>query len=126
MPPITIISLENADDALRQQAGNLLSAAFQPNWPEAWSTPEEGREEIDELLEEGALILGAIDETGHLLGWIGGIDQYDGPTWELHPLAVDPRVQGQGIGRLLVEALEKQLVERGAITLYLGSDDVSG
>ena len=65
----------------------------------------------------------AIDESGTVLGWIGGIRQYDGNVWELHPLVVKPGYQGQGIGRALVTDLEEQVRERGGLTLWLGTDD---
>jgi aminoglycoside 6'-N-acetyltransferase I len=64
-----------------------------------------------------------IDEAGTVLGWVGGIRQYDGHVWELHPLVVRPDCQRQGIGRMLVADLEAQVRERGAVTLWLGSDD---
>ena len=58
-----------------------------------------------------------------VLGWIGGIRQYDGNVWELHPLVVKPSYQGQGIGRALVTDLEEQVRQRGGLTLWLGTDD---
>jgi aminoglycoside 6'-N-acetyltransferase I len=54
---------------------------------------------------------------------IGGISQYDGLVWELHPLAVQPKLQGKGIGRMLVEDFEMQVHLRGGLTVTLGSDD---
>ena len=60
---------------------------------------------------------------GNLLGIIGGIPGYDGNVWELHPLAVQPSQQGQGIGRALVEDFEEQVRVKGGLTITLGSDD---
>ena len=65
----------------------------------------------------------ALDEEGNLSGIIGGIPQYDGHVWELHPLAVQPAIHGQGIGRALVEDFEEQVRSRGGLTITLGSDD---
>ncbi len=65
----------------------------------------------------------AVDENGDLLGIIGGIPGYDGHVWELHPLAVQPSLQGQGIGRALVEDFEEQVRSKGGLTITLGSDD---
>jgi aminoglycoside 6'-N-acetyltransferase I len=44
----------------------------------------------------------------------------------LYPLAVHPDYRERGIGRALVNDLETQVRERGAITLYLGTDDTAG
>ena len=66
---------------------------------------------------------GCARRDGTLLGWVGGIPEYDGNVWELHPLVVAPGRQGQGIGRALVVDLEQQVRERGALTLWLGTDD---
>ena len=65
--------------------------------------------EVHEMLEAERICRVAIDEQGNLLGIIGGIPQYDGHVWELHPLAVQPNMQGKGIGRALVEDFEEQV-----------------
>jgi aminoglycoside 6'-N-acetyltransferase I len=78
------------------------------------------------MLEAERICRAAIDEQGNLLGMIGGIPGYDGNVWELHPLAVQPDLQGQGIGRALVEDLEEQVRLRGGLTITLGSDDEDG
>ncbi len=67
-----------------------------------------------------------VDEKGNLLGLIGGIPGYDGNVWELHPLAVQPSLQGRGIGRALVEDFEEQVRWKGGLTITLGSDDEDG
>ncbi|MEO0986985.1 MAG: GNAT family N-acetyltransferase, partial [Cyanobacteria bacterium J06639_14] len=67
-----------------------------------------------------------LSDVGQVLGWIGGICQYDVHGWELHPLVVSPDYQRQGIGRRLVADLEIQVGQRGGTTLYLGTDDETG
>ena len=59
-----------------------------------------------------------------VLGWIGGINEYNGKAWELHPLVVNPEYHGNGIGQALVADLEEKVKERGGITIYLGTDDL--
>jgi aminoglycoside 6'-N-acetyltransferase I len=44
-------------------------------------------------------------------------------VWELHSLVVRPDLQRRGIGRALVGDLEARVKERGALTLWLGTDD---
>ena len=121
-----IINLSSANDLLIQQAAHLLVDAFREHWPDAWPTLEEGLKEVHEMLESERVCRAAMDEKGNLLGIIGGIPGYDGHVWELHPLAVQPSMQGQGIGRALVEDFEEQVRSRGALTITLGSDDEDG
>jgi aminoglycoside 6'-N-acetyltransferase I len=58
-----------------------------------------------------------------VIGWVGGIRQYDGQVWELHPLAVSAAARGQGVARALVKDLEAIVKARGGVTLWLGTDD---
>ena len=118
-----IITLTKENDALVQQAAQLLMDAFREHWVDAWPTLEEGLQEVHEMLESERICRAAIDEDNSLLGVIGGIPQYDGHVWELHPLAVQPSMQDRGIGKLLVEDLEQQVHLRGGLTITLGSDD---
>jgi aminoglycoside 6'-N-acetyltransferase I len=80
-------------------------------------------EEATEWFGEGKIVRAAVDDEGNLLGIIGGIPQYDGHVWELHPLAVQPNIQGKGVGKALVEDFEEQVRARGGLTIMLGSDD---
>jgi aminoglycoside 6'-N-acetyltransferase I len=121
---LTTLSPDN--DRLIQQAAQLLVDAFRAHWPDAWPTLEEGSKEVGEMLETGRICRVAVDEKGNLLGIIGGIPGYDGNVWELHPLAVQPSLQGQGIGRALVTDLEAQVRSRGGLTITLGTDDEDG
>ena len=120
---MNIISLQPDNERIIQQAAQLLLDAFRDHWPEAWPTLEEGLEEVNEMLQSERICRVAIDEQGNLLGIIGGISQYGGHVWELHPLAVEPNMQGKGIGRALVEDFEEQVRSKGGLTITLGSDD---
>lgn len=120
---MNIIPLIPDNDRLIQQAAQLLVDAFREHWPEAWPTLEEGLQEVREMLENGRICRIAIDESRDLLGIIGGISQYDGNVWELHPLAVQPALQGRGVGRRLVEDFEQQVRSKGGLTITLGTDD---
>ena len=118
-----IISLSPSNTDLIQQAAQLLVDAFREHWHDAWPTLEEGLEEVHEMLERERICRVAVDEQENLLGMIGGIPGYDGNVWELHPLAVKPSLQGQGIGRALVEDFEEHVRLKGGLTITLGSDD---
>jgi aminoglycoside 6'-N-acetyltransferase I len=118
-----IVTLTKEDSILIQQAAQLLVDAFREHWPDAWPTLNDGLKEVHEMLDEERICRAVIDENENLLGIIGGIPEYDGHVWELHPLAVRSDVQGQGIGKTLVEDLEKQVELRGALSIKLGTDD---
>jgi len=118
-----IITLNKDDNHLIQQAVQLLVDAFREHWPDAWPTAKEALKEVHEMLEAERICRAAVDEEGNLLGIIGGIPGYDGHVWELHPLAVRPSMQGQGIGRALVEDFEEQIRLKGGFTITLGTDD---
>jgi len=123
---MNIITLLPDNQPIIHQAAQLLVDAFRDHWPDAWNTFDDGMEEVREMLEAERICRAAIDEDGNLLGVIGGIPGYDGHVWELHPLAVQPSMQGRGIGRALVEDFEEQVRQRGGLTITLGSDDEDG
>ncbi|NTW11993.1 MAG: GNAT family N-acetyltransferase [Anaerolineales bacterium] len=123
---MNIITLLPDNQPIIHQAAQLLVDAFREHWPDAWNTFDDGMEEVREMLEAERICRAAIDEDGNLLGVIGGIPGYDGHVWELHPLAVQPSMQGRGIGRALAEDFEEQVRQRGGLTITLGSDDEDG
>ncbi|HEX5838698.1 MAG TPA: GNAT family N-acetyltransferase [Anaerolineales bacterium] len=123
---MNILTLSPDHDSLIQQAAQLLVDAFREHWPDAWPTVEEGLREVHEMLETERICRIAVDKGGYLLGIIGGIPGYDGKVWELHPLAVQPSLHGQGIGRALAADFEEQVRQRGGLTITLGSDDADG
>lgn len=118
-----IITPQPDDQKFLLQAAQLMVNAFREHWPDAWPAIEDGLDEAREWFKKGKIRRAAIDDEGNLLGIIGGIPQYDGHVWELHPLAVQPSMQGRGIGRALVEDFEEQVRQRGGLTITLGSDD---
>ena len=117
-----IVKLKPEDEAVIRQIAQILIDAFADFSP-AWTTLEEAVAEIKESFGTDRLSRVALSDEGDALGWIGGIEQYDGNVWELHPLAVSPTHQGQGVGKALVADLEEQVRQRGAYTLWLGTDD---
>jgi len=120
---VKIISLASDQGQLIQQAAQLLVDGFKDHYPEAWPTLKDGLMEVHEMLAADRILRAAIDNEASLIGWIGGIPQYDGLVWELHPLVVKPGLQTKGIGTALVRDFEEQVRSRGALTITLGSDD---
>ena len=117
-----IMSLGN-DPLTVTQVAELLIDGFKDTGSVDWTTLEAAFEEVGESLGEDRISRIAVDESGTVLGWIGGIKEYGGKVWELHPLVVRRDFRGKGIGRALVEDLEKQVKARGGITICLGADD---
>jgi len=114
--------LPDAKDYIQQTARVVLEG-FKALTPGTWETPEDALEEIQSLFGEGRISRIAV-EGDTVLGWVGALNEgYPLVTWELHPLVVHPDYQGKGVGRALVADIEDQARQRGAHTMYLGTDD---
>lgn len=122
---IRIVDVEPTNESMRQQMAQVLLDGFRHPAPEAWPTMEAAHEEVAECMEDGKICLAAVDDTDQVCGWVGGQHDY-ALVWELHPLVVDPAHHKQGIGRMLVEALEQRVKAQGGLTLILGTDDHIG
>ncbi len=121
---ISIVDLNPRDHASIEAAAAILVRAFAEHWPSAWPTQAEALEEVREFADASDRICRlALNDAGEVIAWIGGIPEYDGHVWELHPLCVHPDWQGQGVGAALVRDFEARVAERGANTIFLGSDD---
>ena len=118
--------LTPGDTATIRQVAALLVEGFAEQAPDAWPDLASALQEVQESFAARRISLVALDGQGRAIGWIGGIEQYDGHVWELHPLVVDAAHRRQGVGRALVTALEERLRERGALTVWLGTDDEIG
>lgn len=119
-----IVRLSKLDDTQRRMAIDILIAAL-AHVPSAWKDVGEAGEEVDSfLLQSDRMALVAL-ENDEVRGWIGAI-RHSRFAWELHPLVVDPRHQGQGWGRRLVDALEEVAIGEGVLTIWLGTDDDFG
>lgn len=123
---VRIIDLCPDDEKTIVEVATLLLEVFRDLSPDSWPDMDSALEEVRESLGPGRISRIAVDEEGSVLGWIGGLPQYGGHVWELHPLVVRPAYQRQGIGRALVADLEDHVRARGALTLWLGADDENG
>ena len=118
-------TLDRSNRRLVNEAAALLYVVFAHITPSAWPTFESAIAEVEQSLSDDRISIVATSNK-EAVGWIGGIRQYNGNAYELHPLVVDPGFQRRGIGSLLVEALEARVHSKGAMTIYLGSDDEEG
>ena len=101
----------------------MLVEGFKDTGSISWPDLETGLKEVEETLQEDRISLAAVDDSGMVLGWIGGIRRYADHSWELHPLVVKPEFRHRGVGRALVTALENRVKKLGGTTVYLGTDD---
>ena len=120
---MTIAELGGQPDAVREQAAALLVDGFDEH-PRGWPDLESATEEVSHVLGHGFAF--AAVEDARLLGWVGGLPQYEGRVWELHPLVVRREHRLRGVGRALVAAFEDEARRRGALTVTLGTDDDGG
>jgi aminoglycoside 6'-N-acetyltransferase I len=124
---VIITELRAGDRRVRKQAVEVLMAAFAAQGAYDLGA---ARMEVAESLQPGHISRVALNDDGRILGWIAAIPQYGEPPavtgWELHPLAVHPDYQGQGVGRALVADLEQQVTARGGVTLFAMTDDEDG
>jgi aminoglycoside 6'-N-acetyltransferase I len=117
-----IVDLASQPEQIREQAATLLVEHFDE--PSGWPSLAMAREEVAQVIRDG--FARAMLDDGILLGWIGGLPEYNGRVWELHPLVVRREHRRRGIGRALVAAFEAEAASRGALTITLGTDDDSG
>ncbi len=99
-----IVDLDLTNESAIQQVAAMLVESFATNWPEAWPDMESAQEGVRESFAADRISRIALDQDGTVLGWVGGISQYRGHVWELHPLVVRVSQQRKGIGRVLPEA----------------------
>src|SRR5206468_1436402 len=107
------------------QAAVLLHTSFR-NRSRDWQDLDSARRTVVESLEPEKISRVALVDENDVVGWIGGQPMYDGRVWEIHPLVVAERHRRRGVGRELVADLERLSAQRGALTLYAGSDDENG
>jgi aminoglycoside 6'-N-acetyltransferase I len=117
-----IHDLSTQSASVLAQAAAMLVEEFDE--PRGWPTLELGHEEVSTVLREGFARV-ALEGTV-VLGWVGGLPEYSGRVWELHPMVVRRAYRRQGIGRALAAAFEAEARRRGGLTATLGTDDDSG
>jgi aminoglycoside 6'-N-acetyltransferase I len=117
-----IVDLSLQPGSVRDTAAEFLVAEF--DGPSGWRDQGSAAAEVARILRDG--FARAVVDTGHLVGWVGALPEYNGRVWELHPIVVQRTYRRRGIGRLLVGALEQEVRHRGGLTITLGTDDDRG
>lgn len=125
MADFNIVDIATLSDSQREQAAAVLHLALS-GMSMAYSDMSAAPGEAESIAEDPDRLALAALNAGRVIGWIGGIRSYGGHAWEVHPLAVHPGSQRQGVGRTLVSALERRAATEGAATLFLGTDDEFG
>lgn len=120
-----IRDLEFEDESIKVQVAEMLYAGFSDMSPSAWPSIKAAREEVEESFGPERMSIVAL-EGRRALGFAGAIRQYNGHTWELHPLVVHKEHRSGGIGAALVVNIESRVADCGGLTLWVGSDDESG
>jgi len=113
---LEIITFDKNNETYIKAGAKLLKE----NFPESYS--DNPLQEMKNILSKDRIALMAVEE-GALLGFVGAIPQYEPTGWELHPLVVEGSNRSKGMGRKLVEALEREIANREGIMIYLGTDD---
>jgi predicted GNAT family N-acyltransferase len=79
--------------------------------------------EKDEF-EGNAIHLAAWNESGKIVG-VGRLHRMAGRQGQIRYMAVEPRVQGRGIGKALLQELEVRAAQEGMIEIYLNAREES-
>ena len=119
---MNIVDLAVQSAQLRDDAAAMLVEEFDE--PAGWPELASAIQEVGQVLDKGFARAALEGET--LLGWVGGLPEYGGRVWELHPMVVRRAYRRRGVGRALVAAFEVGARRRGAVTVTLGTDDDSG
>lgn len=114
-----ISHFDKTNKKLIEEAAELLVESFPHSYSDC------SHEEMEKILSDDRIAIMAL-ENDKLLGFIGALPQYGITAWELHPIVVSKSQQFKGIGSKLIVALEREVAQRGGITIYLGTDDEFG
>lgn len=120
-----IRELEFEDDTVKRQVAEMLFAGFSDMSPNAWPNMKAASDEVEDSFNPGRISVVAL-EGSRAVGWAAAIRQYNGHTWELHPLVVHKDFRARGIGADLVKEIEKRVRDSGALTLWVATDDDTG
>ena len=111
-------SIEKAD--LKGCARVFVEVFNSPPWNEAW-TANSARMRLTEIANTPGFIGIKALRRGELVGFVMGFSEsyYDGVDFYIKEMCVLPSHQRKGVGRALLEELERGLVSNGQRKMYL-------
>ena len=120
-----IIDFNPDDEQIVGQVATILFEGFKEIWPDICPDLAAAFAEVHRCCAPEHINRIAVNDDGIVLGWIGAVREYHGNAWCLYPLAVHPAYRQQGVGRALVDDLERWVREQGGITIFFGTDDTA-
>ena len=119
-----IVDLTPAETRVIDAIADFLPGCFEKYSPEWLPDRQSCLDQLHASFESGRRSRVAMNEHGEPVGWIAAIT--DAHTWEIHPLAVSPAHQGEGLGRRLVADIEALALAAGAVSVWAGTGDETG
>lgn len=112
------------DEIWRLNALAIISTeAGMQNSPEWLATVSDAMDELQRCIIPENLSRMALKDKSPV-GWISAFP-VNKAVWEIHPLLVDPKAHGEGIGTLLVKEVERMLTARGVRTIQVSTSDAT-
>jgi aminoglycoside 6'-N-acetyltransferase I len=116
-----IVTLNETDLEHIETIASFLFDCFRKYSPEWVPNHDACLQEVRDSFEPGKRSRVCLDENDCAVGWIGAIEDED--VWEIHPIAVAPNSQRNGLGYRLVEDICTMARESGAVAVCAGTSD---
>jgi aminoglycoside 6'-N-acetyltransferase I len=116
-----IVDLQGSDLERIHLISKFLFECFRKYSPDWLPDNDACLKQILSSLESGRRSRVMLGEGFEPIGWIGAITDSD--TWEIHPIAVSPGHQREGVGMSLVTDIEKLAAESSAVSVWARTSD---
>ncbi len=117
-----IVDLAGLGATQRDQLASLTQVASQEHSPEWLPDIARAHEVIAEARDRFSRVM--LDADNAPIGWVSAAHDW-GRIWDLHPLIVGIAHQRRGIGRMLVQEVEREAARSGALVLSLSTSDTT-
>ena len=121
----TLVGLGDLREDVLEQLARMTLPAAREHAPEWLPDLDAARQEVSDALAPEKLARALLDASGRPVGWVA-VSHAWGRIWELHPLIVAIEHQRRGHGRRLVREVERLAAAEGALTMTLGTSDLTG